>query len=104
MTNPDAAGQRFLLSNGPALAMEEIAATLKTALGASAARVPTRSTHDVSAPDLQHAKGTSNDKARRVLGRTSRDSHDAIISAAKSMLNNGQVVSASVPLDHLRAR
>ena len=43
MTNPGAAGERFLLSNGRALPMKEIGAIIKADLGDAAKRVPTRS-------------------------------------------------------------
>lgn len=100
MTTPDAAGQRFLLSTGPAIAMKEIGATIKSELGEAARRVPTRSIPDfvvriaalfsprfrTIVPDLGRAKKTSNEKARRVLGWTPRDPHEAILAAAKSMV------------------
>jgi nucleoside-diphosphate-sugar epimerase len=82
MTTPEAAGERFLLSNGPAIAMKEIGAIIKAELGAAARRVPTRSLPDVvvrlaavfspelgpTVPDLGYTKTTSSEKARRVLG------------------------------------
>lgn len=37
-------------------------------------------------PDLGYAKKTSNDKARRVLGWTPRESREAIVAAATSMV------------------
>ncbi len=43
MTTDGAAGQRFLLSSGPAIALKGIGATLKANLGDAAKRVPTRS-------------------------------------------------------------
>lgn len=103
MTTAEAAGERFLLSNGPALAMKEIGATLRAKLGAAARRVPTRSLPDFVvrvgarfsarlrgiAPDLGYAKRTSNEKARRVLGWTPRDPHEAIVAAAESMVRKG---------------
>ena len=36
MTTPEAAGERFLLSNDPAIAMKEIGAIIKAELGAAA--------------------------------------------------------------------
>lgn len=107
-----AAGERLLLSNGPAIAMKEIAATLRARLGDAAQQVPTRSIPDVVvrlgalfsprfraiAPDLRYAKKTSNEKARRLLGWTPGDPHDAIISAAKSMITRGPSrASATAP-------
>ncbi len=99
MTTPDAASQRFLLSNGPAIPMKEIAATIRAHLGDAADNVPTRSIPNIIvrigavfstqlrsvAPDLGYAKKTSNEKARRVLGWRTRNPEDAIITAAQSM-------------------
>ncbi|MCT8180073.1 SDR family oxidoreductase [Variovorax sp. CY25R-8] len=103
MDRPGAAGERFLLSNGQALAMREIGAVVKAALGESARRVPTRTIPDFVLrvvalfnaglrpfiPDLGYAKKTSNEKARQVLGWTPRDAREAIAAAAKSMLARG---------------
>ncbi|ALE05706.1 epimerase [Arthrobacter sp. ERGS1:01] len=105
MTSPEAAGQRFLLSNGPALELKDIAATIRERLGADAAKVPTGTVPDevVRAaaetnpqfreilPDLGYAKQTSNDKARHILGWTPRDPAEAIASAAESMVRKGLV-------------
>jgi len=105
MTTPEAAGQRFLLSNGPAIAMKEIGAIIKAALGDAAKRVPTRSLPDfvvrIAArfspelrslvPDLGYAKQTSNEKARRVLKWTPRDPRDAIVAAAQSLIRKDLV-------------
>ncbi|MGV9616346.1 SDR family oxidoreductase [Nocardia xishanensis] len=99
MTTPDAAGQRFLLSNGRAIPMKEIAATIRAHLGDAADNVPTRGIPNIIvrigalfstqlrsiAPDLGYAKKTSNEKARRVLGWQTRNPEDAIITAAQSM-------------------
>ena len=82
MTSPAAAGQRFLLSNGPAVAMKEIGATIKADVGEAAERVPTRSLPNFVVraagmfsprfrhivPDLDYAKRTSNAKARQRAG------------------------------------
>jgi nucleoside-diphosphate-sugar epimerase len=103
---PEAAGERFLLSNGPAIEMPEIAATIRDAVGPDAgARVPTkvlpnavvragaiaRPEFRAIVPDLGYAKRTSNEKARRVLGWEPRDAHDAIRAAATSMVAAGLV-------------
>jgi nucleoside-diphosphate-sugar epimerase len=100
MTNPAAAGERFLLSNGPALSLKEIGAIIRAALGDAAKRVPTRTLPDFVVrvvarfnaeirpfvPDLGYAKKTSNDKARRVLGWTPREPREAIVAAATSLV------------------
>lgn len=103
MVHPDAAGERLLLSNGPALAMKEIAAIVKGALGKLAGRVPSRTLPDVVlriaarfkpelrpvVPDLGHAKKTSNEKARRMLGWEPRAAREAVVAAAHSMVEKG---------------
>ncbi len=105
MTNPQAANQRFLLSNGQALEMKVIGATIKAELGEAAARVPARSIPDVVvrigalfsarfrtiAPDLGYAKKTSYEKAREVLGWTPRDPLETIVAAARSLVAKGLV-------------
>jgi nucleoside-diphosphate-sugar epimerase len=107
MTNPDAAGQRFLLSNGPAIEMKDIGNTIKGRLGAAARNVPTRTIPNVAvrvaaafvpefrsiAPDLGYAKKTSNEKARRMLGWTPRDPAVAIAAAAESIVGKDLVGS-----------
>lgn len=105
MTAPEAAGQRFLISNGVPLSMKQIADTLRGALGASADRVPTRTIPDwvlrLSAifnrqvrpyvPDLGYVKKTTNDKARRLLGWTPRPPGEAVIAAGDSMARKGLI-------------
>jgi len=100
MTKPEAGGERFLLSNGPALSLKEVGAIIRAALGNAAKRVPTRVLPDFVVrvvarfnaemrpfvPDLGYAKKTSNDKARRVLGWTPRESREAIVAAATSLV------------------
>ena len=105
MSHPGAADERFLLSNGRALPMKEIGATLKAELGEAARRVPTRSIPDLVlriaarfnpqlrpfVPDLGYAKRTSNAKARRMLEWTPRDPHEAIVAAGMSMVGKGLI-------------
>jgi nucleoside-diphosphate-sugar epimerase len=100
MSDPTAAGERFLLSNGRALAMKEIGAIIKAELGEEAKRVPSRSIPNLVlrvvalfndevrpfVPDLGYAKKTSNEKARRLLNWTPRDAREAIVAAAQSMV------------------
>ncbi len=100
---PGAAGERFLISNGRAIAMKEIGAIIREGVRPAASRVPTRSIPDIAvrvmalfnaelrvfAPDLGFSKKTSNDKAKRLLGWTPREPREAIVSAAKSMIERG---------------
>lgn len=103
MTQPQAAGQRFLISNGPAMELKDIAATIRAEVGAASEKVPTRVVPNavvrVAAifdrrfkqvvPDLGYSKKTSNEKARRLLHWSPRDPREAIASAARSMIANG---------------
>jgi nucleoside-diphosphate-sugar epimerase len=99
MTIRDAAGERFLLSSGPALTMKQIGETLREELGDAASRVPTRSIPDLAVraaalgsaemraivPDLGYEKKASNEHARRVLGWTPRPPREAVAAAGRSL-------------------
>jgi nucleoside-diphosphate-sugar epimerase len=105
MTTPGAAGQRFLLSSGPAIPMKHVGDVLRARLGDAAARVPARTIPNVVVrlgavfnselrpivPDLGYVKKPSNDKARRVLHWQPRRPDDAIVAAAESMISKGLV-------------
>jgi nucleoside-diphosphate-sugar epimerase len=105
MTTPDAAGQRFLVSAGPAMAMKQIGAILKSHLGESAAKVPTRAipafVMRISAifrpelrpvvPDLGYARKMTSAKAQRVLGWMARKPEDAIVATGESMIAKGLI-------------
>jgi len=100
MTAPGAAGQRFLVSSGPSIAMKQIGAILKESLGEAAKRVPSRSIPNFvvrlagvfdkelrqTVPDLDYVRSVSSDKAYRLLGWTARKPEEAIIAAGKSMI------------------
>lgn len=100
LTTEAAAGQRFLLSNGPAWALRDIAALLRAHLDQAAVKVPRRGmpgwvlrlmalrNPQIRAilPDLGRSKKTDNSKARDVLGWEPRPVEEAILSAAKSMV------------------
>ncbi len=105
MEKPDAAGQRFLISNGPALPMREIGNILRTHLGPDAGNVPTRNIPNIvtrigalfspalraNVPDLGYAKRTSNNKAHRLLDWHPRTPTEAIVAAAQSMITKALV-------------
>jgi nucleoside-diphosphate-sugar epimerase len=107
MTARGAAGQRFLISSGPAIAMKQIGAILRAHLADAAKRVPSRSIPNAVVriasvfspefrpivPDLGYVKKVSNEKARRVLRWQPRNSEDAIIAAAESMIKKSLVKS-----------
>jgi nucleoside-diphosphate-sugar epimerase len=99
MTSPAAKGERFLAVAGDFVSMAQIAATLRSRLGAKARRVPTRQLPDwllrivalvdpsvrQIVPELSRPKNASHDKARRVLGWTPRSNEDAIVATAESL-------------------
>ncbi|MEO3930595.1 hypothetical protein ABGB07_43120 [Micromonosporaceae bacterium B7E4] len=105
MTAPGAAGQRLIVSSGPAIAMKQIGAVLKAHLADAAKRVPSRSIPNTVVriaavfspefrpivPDLGHVKKISNEKARRLLRWEPRNPEDAIIASAESMIKKSLV-------------
>jgi nucleoside-diphosphate-sugar epimerase len=105
MTAPEASGQRFLVSSGPSIPMQQIGAILRTSLGEAAKRVPTRSIPSFvvrlgglfsaelrqTAPDLDYVRRVSSEKAARLLGWTARKPEEAILAAGKSMVSKGLV-------------
>lgn len=105
LDNPHAAGERFLLSNGPALELPAIAALIREALGDAAAKVPTHTLPNAVvragahlnpqfraiAPDLGYERRASNAKARELLDWSPREPREAVIAAATSMVRKGLV-------------
>lgn len=103
MTDPAAAGERFLAVAGNFLWIREIATTLRERLGASARQVPTRqlpnwlvrlaALRDPAIrqilPELGAHKNASSAKARRVLGWSPRSPQDAVVASAESLLRLG---------------
>jgi nucleoside-diphosphate-sugar epimerase len=101
MTNPKAAGERFLAIAGPAMYMPEVARVLRDRMGDAAKRVPTRVLPNwlVRAlavvvpplreviPQLGKAKQASNAKAKSVLGWNPRSNEDAIVATAQSLID-----------------
>jgi nucleoside-diphosphate-sugar epimerase len=107
MTTPEAAGQRFLVSSGPAISLKQIGTILKENLGDAAQRVPSRSIPDIAVriasvflkefrsvvPDLGFARKASSEKARRVLGWKPRKPEEAVIATGESLVKK-QLVKA----------
>ena len=103
MTDPAAAGERFLAVAGDFLWIREIARALRQQLGASARKVPTRqlpnwlvrlaALRDPAIrqilPELGMHKNASSAKARRVLGWSPRPPQDAVVASAESLLRLG---------------
>jgi dihydroflavonol-4-reductase len=102
MTAPAAAGERFIASSD-FLWMKDMAAILKQGLGDKARKVPSIPAPDFVVRgialfdpvirgrlfDLGKRRVASSDKARRVLGWTTRPVKDTIIEAAKSLQAQG---------------
>ncbi len=103
MTEPAAAGERFLAAAGEFMSVPEIAAVLRDRMGDDAKKVPTRvlpnwlvrlvSVFDSSVrqivPELGKEKQGSNAKARQLLGWAPRSNEDAIVASAESLLRLG---------------
>ncbi|MDP5277895.1 aldehyde reductase [Sphingomonas sp. DG1-23] len=105
MTDPAAAGERFLAVAGEAMSFHEMAMVLRERLGPAAARVPKRQLPDwlvrllaifnplarEAVPRLGIKANASNAKARRVLGWTPRSNEEAIVASAESLIALGLV-------------
>ena len=103
MTDPAAAGQRFLAVTGDFRSIQDIARALKARLGETARRVPTRALPDwlvrtvalfdksvaLITSELSVYRNATNEKARRLLGWTPRSAEDAIVATAESLLRLG---------------
>jgi nucleoside-diphosphate-sugar epimerase len=104
MTDPAAAGQRFIAA-GDFAWMADIAAILKARLGPEAAKVPTAKAPDILlhlvalfdrdlravTPGLGHKRTFSSAKARSVLGWTPRPMEDTVLDCARSLIAAGLV-------------
>ncbi|KAK4547884.1 hypothetical protein LTR36_010603 [Oleoguttula mirabilis] len=99
MTDPKAAGQRFIAVTGDFMDLQGIAKTLKNKLGDKARKVPTRvlpnillrivgffdPTVALLVPELGKYKNGSNEKARTMLGWQPRSAEDALATSAESL-------------------
>jgi nucleoside-diphosphate-sugar epimerase len=105
MTNPAAAGERFLAIAPPSMSVQEVAMTLKQRMPEAAKRTPTRKLPDfllrfialfdpgvgTVALQLGQKKDATNEKAKRLLGWEPRSREDAIIATAESLVKLGLV-------------
>jgi nucleoside-diphosphate-sugar epimerase len=103
MTHPAAKGERFIAVAGDFLRLSEIAKTLRSRMGDSARRVPTRqlpnwlvriaSLRDPAVklilPELGKTRNATNEKARRALGWAPRSREEAVIATAESLVRLG---------------
>jgi nucleoside-diphosphate-sugar epimerase len=105
MTDPAAKGERFLAVSGDFVWMVEMAKALKSRIGATAGRVPTRELPDFLVklaalkdgavkqivPELGVEKNATSEKAMRVLGWSPRSREDALVATAESLVRLGLV-------------
>jgi len=105
MTNPAAAGERFLAIAGESMWMIELADVLRSRLGDSAGKVPTRvmpnwmarlaanqnPTMRAAVPLLGINMNATGEKARSLLGWSPRSREDAIVATAESLIQLGLV-------------
>jgi nucleoside-diphosphate-sugar epimerase len=103
MTHPAARGERFLAVAGDFMSMLDIAKVLKSRMGASAKRVPTRELPNwlvriaalrdpaikLILPELGKPKNATNEKAKRLLAWESRSNEDSIVATAESLVRLG---------------
>ena len=103
MTDPEAAGERFLAVAGEFVSMRDVGLMLKRRMGDAARRVPTRELPDwllrivalvdksvgQIVPELGKRKDASADKARRMLGWSPRSAEDAVAATAESLVRLG---------------
>jgi len=105
MTDPAAAGERFLAVEGEAMSFHQMAMVLRERLGAAAAKVPKRELPDwlirllaifnplarEAVPRLGIEASASNEKARRMLGWKPRSREEAIVASAESLIALGLI-------------
>ena len=103
MTDPAAAGERFLGAAGDSISMHDIATILREHLGDAARLVPADVLPDeavrAAAADnpamgsmlreLGNIRHLTNEKARRVLGWAPRSSEETVLATAESLLQLG---------------
>jgi nucleoside-diphosphate-sugar epimerase len=103
MTNPAARGQRFLAVAGDFMSMLDVAEVLKSRLGPSAKRVPTKELPNwlvriaalrdpavkLVIPELGKVKNATSEKAQRLLGWTPRSREESILATADSLIGLG---------------
>jgi dihydroflavonol-4-reductase len=100
MTNPKAAGERFLATSGEAVSYRQVSEILAERLGARAGVLPVRELTDEelreaarAVPALRDAVPRAGripvlrtDKAREILGWAPRDPADTLVETAESLL------------------
>jgi dihydroflavonol-4-reductase len=103
LSHPAAKGERFLAVAGDFMSMLDIAKVLKSRMGASAKRVPTRELPNwlvriaalrdpavkLILPELGKPKNATNEKAKRLLAWEPRSNEDSIVATAESLVRLG---------------
>jgi dihydroflavonol-4-reductase len=109
MTQPAAKSERFLAVAGDFMSMLDIAHVLKSRMGASAKKVPTRelpnwlvrlaALRDPAIkqilPELGKRRNATHEKATRLLGWSPRSNEDAIVATAESLIRLGLLKSTA---------
>jgi nucleoside-diphosphate-sugar epimerase len=109
MTQPAAKGERFLAVAGDFMSLLNIAHVLKSRMGASAKKVPTRelpnwlvrlaALRDPAIkqilPELGKRRNATHEKAARLLGWSPRSNEDSIVATAASLLRLGLLKSTA---------
>jgi nucleoside-diphosphate-sugar epimerase len=109
MTQPAAKSERFLAVAGDFMSMLDIAHVLKSRMGASAKKVPTRelpnwlvrlaALRDPAIkqilPELGKRRNATHEKAARLLGWSPRSNEDAIVATAESLIRLGLLKSTA---------
>jgi nucleoside-diphosphate-sugar epimerase len=109
MTQPTAKGERFLAVAGDFMSLLNIALVLKSRMGASAKKVPTRelpnwlvrlaALRDPAIkqilPELGKQRNATHEKAARLLGWSPRSNEDSIVATAESLLRLGLLKSTA---------
>ena len=109
MTHPAAKGERFLAVTGDAMSIVEVARLLKSRMGDSARKVPTRQLPDWVVrlvalrmpeakqflPELGKVRNATSEKAKRVLGWSPRSREEAILATAESLVRLGLLKDGS---------
>jgi nucleoside-diphosphate-sugar epimerase len=106
MTDPAAAGERFIATAGDFMTMQEIAQALRDRLGPAAGKVSTRVLPDwlvrlvarfsaaarqAATPELGRSKNASSAKARAMLGWQPRPAVEALAATGESLIRLGLV-------------
>ncbi|KUN29562.1 epimerase [Streptomyces antibioticus] len=108
MTDPRAAGERFIAAAGDAVSLHRIALAIRDRLGDAASAVPTTELPDETVrkaaeanpalrgvlSNLGKVRHVSNDKARTVLDWNPRSSDEAVVATAESLLELGLLPTA----------